>query len=176
MGLSMVYGIIRQHEGNILVYSEEDSGTTFRIYLPSVQVEAAYLKEADEEFVPGGSETILVAEDEKTVLELVTDLLESKGYTVLTAANGIEALEMLSTHSEAIDMVILDVVMPKLGGCAVFEKMAELNLSVPVIFSTGYADNAIDGKYLTDHKATLIQKPYAPTKLFQAVRDALNSA
>jgi CheY-like chemotaxis protein len=175
LGLSMAYGTIHQHDGEILVSSEPGIGTTFKVFLPSqVEVEAVAEQSGDVE-ISGGNETILVAEDEEAVLFLTSALLEHKGYTVVTATNGVEALEIIDSNKN-IDLVLLDVVMPKMGGWEVFEKIKEIRPSIPVLFSTGYAANAIDREFLSKNGVSLISKPFAPEELYLTVRHSLDKA
>ncbi|MCH8074903.1 MAG: response regulator [SAR324 cluster bacterium] len=174
LGLSMAYGIIQQHGGKIMASSDVGKGTTFEIYLP---VEAGdqelNIEEHKNEDAPGGTETILIAEDEEGVLLLLTELLGEKGYTVLTSTNGIEALKVLDEKKDEIDLILLDVIMPEMGGREVFEKIKHLQPSTPVIFSTGYNDHQLDEKFLQDHKLIQISKPFSPNELFQAIRQSL---
>ena len=174
LGLSMAYGIIQQHGGKILVSSEVGVGTTFHIYLPfeAGNLELKIEEDTNEE-APGGTETILVAEDEEGVLLLLTELLEGKGYTVLKSSNGVEALKVLDEKKDEIDLILLDVIMPEMGGREVFEKIQQLKSSTPVIFSTGYADRQFDRNFLREHKLIQISKPFSPNELYQAIRKSL---
>ncbi len=119
------------------VYSEVGKGTTFKIYLPLVERSAAAVGNKIEGPAPGGAETILLAEDEELVCKLTTTILERAGYTVLTATDGEEALRVFEEHADKIDLVLLDVIMPKLGGKAVFERVREKRPRVRVLFSSG---------------------------------------
>lgn len=175
LGLAMAYGTIQQHGGDILVYSEEGVGTTFKIYLPTAEPGEQGMEDAIESSAPGGTETILVAEDEHAVLGLVTSLLEDKGYSVIQATNGLEALDKIAEYADSVDLVILDIVMPQLGGREVFEKIKEINPALPVIFSTGYAANAIDKEFLESNDLRLISKPFTPNELYLNVREAIDA-
>ena len=170
----MVYGIIQQHKGMIEVESEPGAGSTFRLYIPMIAEEPAEEKPAADPNVPGGGESILVAEDEGEVRRLVTLLLESKGYTVLTASNGKETLQMLADHKERIDLALLDVVMPEIGGRELYEKIKEIRPSLRVLFNTGYAAETIDTNFLSENKLKIIQKPYTPEVLLRVVREMLD--
>ena len=174
LGLSMAHGIVQQHQGAIDVRSEPRVGTTFTIYLPAAEAEPL----TDEKKAPidsmRGRETILVAEDEAEVRELLSDLLRSQGYRVLAASDGREAVDLFRAESASIDLVILDVVMPKLKGPEVHDFILQMRPEVPVVFSTGYLDQVINADYMNRHGLTLIQKPYTPCTLFNTVRETLD--
>ena len=176
LGLSIAYGIVRQHKGSVRVHSDPGRGTIFSIYLPvsddGVQASSA----ASLDCVPGGSETILVAEDEEHVLGLLRELLQSQGYEVLAARDGQEALEVFQAHKERIDLTVLDVVMPKLGVREVIARIREAAPGASILLSTGYTANAIDGDFLRAHALTVVEKPYSPCELFKAVRGVLDGA
>ena len=174
LGLSMAYGIIHQHKGAIEVVSELGVGSKFTVYLPS---SGASPEEEENPTmgreVSGGNETILFAEDQEEVLALMQGLLEQKGYRVFPALNGEEALEVFSQNPRQFDLVILDMVMPRLSGRSVFEKIRAQNPSLPVIFSTGYSSNKLDGDFTHNNDFKLLRKPYSPDELYLAVREAL---
>jgi len=174
LGLSMVYGILQQHEGMITVYSEPGQGTTFTFYLPMVE---DLSRDAEEEAPPasaGGSETILIAEDEPEVLNLAVTLLEDKGYTILTAVDGEEAIEVFNQEGDGIDLIILDVVMPKLGGHQVLEIVRKTKPSLPVLLTTGYSPGKFQMGDDSANRVKMIQKPYDPSQLFQSVRELID--
>ena len=174
LGLSMVYGILQQHEGMITVYSEPGQGTTFTFYLPMVE---DLVRDAEEEAPPasaGGSETILIAEDEPEVLNLAVTLLEDKGYTLLTAVDGEEAIEVFNQEGDGIDLIILDVVMPKLGGHQVLEIVRKTKPSLPVLLTTGYSPGKFQMGDYSANRTKMIQKPYGSSQLFQSVRELID--
>jgi CheY-like chemotaxis protein len=175
LGLSTVYGLIQQHEGMLHVYSEVGSGTIFKIYLPVVdQPRSAALASARSPS-PGGSETILVAEDAEPVRNLARHMLERNGYQVLTAENGLEAVRLFKEHREEIDLLLLDVVMPGLGGRGVFEAVRRLDPHVGILFASGYSDDSIHTGFVLDEGLQLIQKPYDPDLLLRKIRETIDA-
>jgi signal transduction histidine kinase/CheY-like chemotaxis protein len=182
LGLSMVYGIVKQHEGHINVYSSLGHGTTFRLFLPVV--EGAVEKEALAIQLPllGGTETILVAEDEEALRNLARDILEGLGYTVLLAKNGEEAVDIHKANRERIDMLLLDVVMPRMGGIEAYKLMRGLSGDVPLIFMTGYNVETAQDQFVKqngftdDLGAIVLQKPYNVEGLGRKVREVLDKS
>jgi len=182
LGLSMVYGIVKQHDGHINVYSEAGQGTTFRIYLPIA--ESAVKEEAVAVLPPllGGTETILVAEDEEALRKLAKDVLEGLGYTVLLAKDGEEAVEMYREHGERIGLLLLDVVMPRMGGWEAYQQIRELSGDVPLIFMTGYSSETVQSRFVQQDKsaeelgAVVMTKPYNLEGLGRKVREVLDTA
>lgn len=183
LGLSMVYGIVKQHDGHIHLYSEPGHGTTFSVYLPVD--EKAVEKETQAQQLPlrGGTETILVAEDEEALRKLSKDVLETLGYTVLLAQNGEEAVEMYAANRDRINLLLFDVVMPRMGGPEAFEQIHEMGGGdVPLIFMTGYSSETVQSRFVKQHKliddigAVVIQKPYSLEGLGRKVREVLDQA
>jgi len=174
LGLSTVYGLVKQHEGMVHVYSEVDKGSIFKIYLPLVERSATSVGARIEGSVPHGTETILLAEDDKTVRELAKVMLERGGYTVLTAADGEDALRVYENNTDSIDLVLLDVIMPKLGGKAVFERIREDHPDLHFLFASGYNMNAIHTDFVLDEGMALVQKPYQRDTLLRKVREILD--
>ena len=177
LGLSVVYGIVKQHGGWIEVESQVGEGTRFDVYVPVHLVIAEGDESADreEEAVPGGAETILVAEDEADVREFTQKALERLGYRVLVAEDGEEAVSVFKAHRHEVGLVILDVVMPKLGGRAVYDRIREKRPQVRVLFASGYSPDAIHTKFALDEGLHLITKPYDPDTLLQTLRDVLEA-
>lgn len=176
LGLATVYGIVRQHQGMVQVYSEVGSGTTFKIYIPSLQTTTEKKEHAITERARGGTETILLADDNAAILKLAERILKDAGYTVLTATNGREALEVFERNGEDIALAILDMVMPKLGGRAVYDALIPRFPQVRFLFSSGYSANALHTDFVMQEGIELIQKPYAPSALLHKVRQILDPA
>lgn len=174
LGLSMVYGILRQHGGYIHAYSEVGQGTTFKALIPATEGCAEAVDE--DEVVPaaGGTETILVAEDDADVRRLAQRMLESAGYTLLLAGDGEEAMKIGRENIAKIDLAVLDVVMPRASGKAVADALHEKRPGLPIIFSSGYSDSSIHTGFVLDEHTTLIEKPYSRNDLLQAIRDKLD--
>ena len=175
LGLAVAYGIIEQHKGHIEVYSEPGIGTTFKIYLPLSNNGQPVPKVDKTSQSIGGTETILIAEDQPDVLELAVSILEDYGYSVLTAADGEEALRKFEENASKIDLVLLDVVMPRMSGTDAYDQMQNVIPSLRALFSTGYSFQALESKFIVDQELTWIQKPYSPTVLLSAVRNALDA-
>jgi PAS domain S-box-containing protein len=174
LGLATVYGIVKQHEGFIQLESEAGKGATFHIFLPIRSgAENAEPPAEDNRFIEG-KETILVAEDEDAVRNLVTRILQRAGYVVLSARNGVEALEVFEKNEARVDLLLLDVVMPRLGGRAVFDAIRAKS-RVPILFSSGYSFQALNANMLPDEEIHLIHKPYQPTKLLREIREILDA-
>jgi signal transduction histidine kinase len=175
LGLSIVYGIIKEHGGNISVASSEGQGTTFSIYLP---LREESLHKDKKEFIPapeptGGSETILIAEDDDWVREMTAKFLRDFGYTVMEAADGEEAVEKLAGAKDRISLLILDVLMPKKGGREVFEAARSLRPDIKVLFNSGYPLDVLQSKGLLEADVQYYLKPIAPRELLSRVRAIL---
>jgi PAS domain S-box-containing protein len=176
LGLSMVYGIVKQSSGNIWVYSELGRGTTFKIYLPRTEEEADSLQGREEtDFFPRGTETVLLVEDEELVRDLATRLLEQQGYRVLKAANGQEALLVGKEHvGETIHLLLADIVMPHMGGKELADWLKISRPNVKVLYTSGYADDAIVHQGVLDPGTHFLQKPFSLKTLSHKVREVLD--
>jgi len=176
LGLAMVYGIVKQHTGMIDIYSEINKGTSFEIYLPIVDEPAAEDASSGRVLGPGGTETILIAEDEDIVLLYLEQILSRGGYTVLSACDGEEALRIFEEHADAIDLALLDVMMPKLGGHDVMDHIQAVSPRVRFLFSSGYSENPIQTNFIIKEGLRLIKKPYEAANLLRAVRETLDGS
>ncbi len=174
LGLATVYGIVKQHSGLIHVYSEPGLGSTFKIYIPLVERLAEAVGSKTEGRAVGGTETILVAEDEEMVRGLVVQMLRRAGYTVLTACDGEEALRVFEEHAGMISLALLDVMMPKIGGREVMARIQERNPRVRILFSSGYSENAVHTNFVVKEGLNLISKPYRRQELLRTVRKVLD--
>ncbi|MBI5118816.1 PAS domain S-box protein [Candidatus Poribacteria bacterium] len=174
LGLSMVYGVVKNHGGFVRVYSEPGIGTTFKVYLPaSGKPEMKELLTA--EAPRGGNELILVVDDEEPIRALTKDIFESYGYQVLLAEDGGEATEVYEKRKDEISLVILDMVMPRMGGRETFLKLKELNPTVKALLSTGYSQNGKAQEILNSGVLGFIQKPYHVNELLSKVRGVLDA-
>jgi len=176
LGLSTVYGIVKQHRGWIEVASQVGSGTTFRIFLPRLPSSITPSKDSATPAWPkGGSETILLVEDEMSVRQLTQAVLQRQGYRVLEAASGLEAVAIWHKHADEIDLVLTDLVMPGgLAGRELAEKLRNRKPDLKIIFTTGYSHDKGGVKDTSLDDTNFLQKPYRPQKLAQIVRDCLD--
>ncbi|AJE02969.1 histidine kinase [Geobacter pickeringii] len=173
LGLSMAYGIIKQHEGFVAVESFPDEGTTFRVYLPLVQTAATADSPERLHVQRGNRETILVAEDDKAVRKLARHVLERSGYEVIEAVDGTEAVRRFQEYANRIDMVLLDVVMPKKNGQAAYEEMKLANPNLRALYISGYTQDIINRKGVLDEGINFIAKPVKPDELLAKVQEVL---
>lgn len=176
LGLSMIYGIVRQSGGRITCSSEIGNGTTFRIYFPRVTQDEAVLAPlpAHTEAV-GGSETVLVVEDENLVRKLMRTILESRGYFVLDAQGGEEAFHVCRSYKGPIHLLITDVVMPKMKGTEVADRLRSIYPEMKVLYVSGYTADTVDQKGGIATGIQFFQKPFAPVDLVNRVRELLDS-
>jgi CheY-like chemotaxis protein len=175
LGLSTVYGIVRQSGGNVWVYSEIGKGTTFKVYLPQIEDEVAERTATKEDLTRHrGTETVLLVEDEDMVRKLTIELLEESGYVVLEANGGEQAMQLFTAHTERIDLLITDVVMPIMSGKEVAEQLRNVHPETKVLFMSGYTDEAIVHHGIVDSHIAFIQKPFSESALTRKVRAVLD--
>jgi PAS domain S-box-containing protein len=178
LGLSIVYGIVKQHNGHIEVQSTINKGTTFRLYFPIVDEEHT---EKRRNATPGslgsrtGAEVILVAEDNREVRELTKEVLEGNGYTVLEARDGSDAVDQFTLNKERIDLVILDVVMPRKNGNEAYNDILKIKKDVKALFTSGYTGDVVLDKGIRDNAFNFISKPVSPDELLSKVRVVLDN-
>ena len=175
LGLATIYGIVKQSRGNIAVYSEPGQGTVFKLYFPRYEKGGAATKSQPiKPKLVGGSETVLLAEDEETLRGLAERVLTKSGYRVLTARDGAEAIKLLETHAGPIHMLVTDVVMPKAGGRQVAEQTIRRFPDAKVLYMSGYTDDAIVLNGVLDAEVEFLQKPFSPDALVAKVRQVLD--
>jgi len=176
LGLSMVYGIVKQHDGFINVYSEPTRGTTFKIYLPLFkQVVEENRIETHLPQIKGGSEMILVAEDDVTLRKLTSTILRNYGYNVIEAVDGEDAVTKFGKNSNDVQLVILDGIMPKKNGKEAYEEIRIIHPTVKTIFVSGYAEDIVSKEGLLEPDIDFILKPLTPSVLLQKVRGVLDA-
>ncbi|MBT8368969.1 MAG: response regulator, partial [Deltaproteobacteria bacterium] len=172
LGLASVYGIIKSHGGYIEIESEKEHGTTFTIFLPAHSKEIPKTIQSSETIIEG-SGTILLVDDEEIVLEAGVKMLELLGYRVLKAGSGIEAVEVYKDNKDAIDLVILDMIMPGVGGGETFDKIKKINPIVKVLLSSGYSLDGKAAEILKRGCKGFMQKPFNLQKLSGKVKEIL---
>lgn len=175
LGLSIVYGIIKQHEGYIKVSSERDKGTTFSIYLPVQQLGELKQELVIKKHAPRGNETILLAEDEQLVRTLAKSVLEEFGYKVIEAADGADAVDKFQKHADQIQLVVLDVIMPRLNGRQTFDSIRAIRPDIRALFMSGYAGDILSNKGILEENLHFIPKPLEQIVFLQKVRNALDA-
>jgi two-component system cell cycle sensor histidine kinase/response regulator CckA len=175
LGLATVYGIVKQSEGNIWVYSELGRGATFKIYLPLVKSDSSPVEARPSDARPArGSETVLLVEDEDAVRTLTRRILEGFGYSILEARKGEAALELARRHSQPIHLLLTDVVMPDMGGPELAERMRRVRPDTKVLFMSGYTDDAVVRHGIIANGVHFLQKPFTPEALARKVRETLD--
>jgi CheY-like chemotaxis protein len=176
LGLSTAFGIVNQSGGTIWVYSEPGQGTTFKVYFPRAEGEAADVPAAHPEpHAAHGTETILLVEDEAGVRSVARTILTNHGYTVLEASSGEEALR-IAHDATTIDLLVTDVVMPKMNGRQLAQQLLDTRPQLKVLYISGYTDNTIVHHGVLDEGVAFLQKPITPARLAQKVRTVLDSA
>lgn len=175
LGLAMAYGIVQQHGGFISVQSRLEQGTTFHVYLPF----ATHVTRVDRANPPGpirgGTETLMLVEDDLQVRELACSILANLGYTVIAAEDGVQAVRLFEDRKGQIELVVMDVVMPKLGGYEAYQMLRSMNPAVKVLFTSGYAAQSVHVNFVLKEGLNLLQKPYRPADLAIRVREAIDA-
>jgi CheY-like chemotaxis protein len=174
LGLASVYGIVKNHEGFINVWSQVNKGTRFEIYLPATKKTAA-AKEKPHETLYKGKETVLLVDDEGMILDVGERMLSKLGYDVFTASNGADALEIYQKNKDVIDVTILDMVMPKMNGGDIYDRIKLVNPKAKVLLSSGYSLNGQATEILSRGCNGFIQKPFNMQSLSQNIRMVLDT-
>jgi PAS domain S-box-containing protein len=176
LGLATVYGVVKQSGGWIWVYSEPGRGTTFKIYLPRVQEQTDATNHAnDQNAAPRGTETVLVVDDQDGIRELTREYLEGCGYTVLVAKDGAEALEIADRYEDPIDLLLTDVVMPKVNGPELAQRLATVRPQVKILYMSGYTERDMSDHDLLQQDTPSLEKPFSLHTLASKVREALDT-
>jgi two-component system, cell cycle sensor histidine kinase and response regulator CckA len=179
LGLSMAYGIVKQHEGHIHVQSELGNGTSFEVFLPVDKRPVENERSVPPSREIRGTETILVAEDEESLRMVAKDILEELGYTVLLAAGGEEAIQMFADNRNLIDVLLFDVIMPRVGGLDAYEVIRSTDPNMPLLLMTGYSSETVQSRFIEQKRsleelgAIVIQKPYDMDTLGHKIREVI---
>jgi CheY-like chemotaxis protein len=177
LGLAVVYGIIKGHEGFVNVYSEPGKGTTFRIYLPVIGAVATEEVNAQHREAPArGTETVLVAEDDENLRKLSRTVLEEFGYTVIEAVDGEDAVKKFMENKDAIRLLLFDLIMPKMNGKEASDEIRKIKPDLKILFASGYDPDLLQQKELFEAGVNLVYKPISPMDLLRKVRSVLDGA
>jgi len=176
LGLSTVYGIVKQSGGYIWVYSEVGVGTTFKIYLPRVDEEAPHARDEAPRSFLRGVETVLLVEDEVSLREILREILDANGYTVLVGRDGADALQLAVAHAGPIQLMVTDVIMPGVTGPKIAELLAPTRPEMKVLFISGYSDESVTRHGLVGPGRAFLSKPFGPELLLRRVRESLDAA
>jgi nitrogen-specific signal transduction histidine kinase/CheY-like chemotaxis protein len=169
LGMASAYGIVKNHDGIITAESEKDRGATFNIFLPASEKDITTEKKSKQEIL-GGSETVLLVDDEQLIIDVGTQLLKKMGYEVLAVDNGKEAIELYAQNQDKIALVILDMVMPEISGGEVFDRIRAINPEAKVLLSSGYSVDGQASEILKRGCDGFVQKPFSATKLSGKIR------
>jgi CheY-like chemotaxis protein len=174
LGLSTVYGIVKQSDGYIWVYSEPGQGARFKIYFPRVEAAAQALPAPDLSASPGGTETIFLVEDDEAMRMLTRNCLESSGYTVLDVRDGEAAIQAVSQHDGPIHLLLTDIVMPGISGRQLAESLAVARREIRTLYISGYTADIIAERGILEPEVALLEKPFTKEALLRKVRKALD--
>jgi two-component system, cell cycle sensor histidine kinase and response regulator CckA len=176
LGLSTVYGIVKQSNGYIWAYSEPGKGTTFKVYFPRAKVASLQPKDNGKYRIDAeSSKTVLLVEDEKSVRALASRILSERGYNILQASDGMEALKIAREHSGNIDLVLTDVVMPGINGKTLVARLKSERPGIKSLFISGYTDSTIADRGILDSNTAFLQKPFTVQSLAQKVHEVINT-
>ncbi len=175
LGLAMVFGIVKNHGGYVTCYSEPGMGTVFKVYLPAMETEVARAIESDAETPTGGVETILLVDDQESIRVLAGEFLTLAGYKVLTASNGREALEIFKEKRADISLVILDLIMPEMGGRQCLDELLKIDPDARVVLASGFSFNGQMSKDIEQRTRGFVEKPYEMQQLLRVVREVLDA-
>jgi two-component system cell cycle sensor histidine kinase/response regulator CckA len=175
LGLAMVFGIVKSHNGHITCYSEPGSGTTFKIYLPAIIQKIEQDVAATREMPAFGTETILLVDDEDSIRKMGEQFLTEARYKVLTANNGREAVEVYRSNRDEVALVLLDLIMPDIGGKQCLEELLKINSKVKVVIASGYSVNGQARDVMDCGAKGFVSKPYGMRDLLEVVRRVLDS-
>jgi PAS domain S-box-containing protein len=173
LGLSMVYGVVEQHGGFINVDSEVGGGTVFKIYLPALDTRAADYEDNGHFEPEGATETILVVEDNNMLREAMTEMLKAVGYTVIEACDGDDAVTKFLAHKDEIQLVLMDVIMPRKSGGDAYKELRAIQPDLKIILMSGYAGDYLSGKLNMEENVHFMSKPILPKRLFEKIRSVL---
>jgi two-component system, cell cycle sensor histidine kinase and response regulator CckA len=176
LGLATCSGIVCQSDGDIRVYSEQDCGTTFKIYLPRVDAPVTLTGDSpDSDTLPDGTESILIVEDEAAVRRLAASVLRGSGYQVQEARDAVEGFELIQSK-QPFDLVITDVIMPKMSGKELYDKIKVVAPRIKVLFMSGYTDDALAHHGVLGPELSFLEKPFSPSRLAHKVREVIDGA
>ncbi|HPP06195.1 MAG TPA: PAS domain S-box protein [Syntrophorhabdaceae bacterium] len=175
LGLSIVYGIVKQHSGYITVETAPGKGSTFTVFIPVANKEKEEEKVYDKFEFERGSETILICEDDDGVRSFMEEILKGAGYNVLTARDGVESIEMFNRYANIIDLIILDIIMPKKNGIEVYEEIKTIRPDIEALFISGYPRDSLEKRGKTFGGMEIIAKPITPQKLLKSIRARIDN-